>query len=278
MSSTPHEDDVPAIRSRDNDRLRLVRQLGARRGRTEHARFLLEGPKVLLEVLGNDETWVEQILYRTGELSPAADEVLSVARRAGVPCFSVVRGVFDQAAPSKSPQPLLGVGVIRWAPLDTLLSDAPGPRAVAACLGVQDPGNVGTILRSGRFLGFAGTVMGPGSHDPWSPKVVRSSAGALCGRPVSQCSDVPAMLETARAAGFVPVALVPRGGAILGETPLPERALVLLGAEGQGLDPATVADAVSYTIAPAAPGAESLNVAVAFGIVAHTWSRQWPSQ
>jgi RNA methyltransferase, TrmH family len=276
--SSTFPDDVPVIRSRDNDRLRLVRQLGTRRGRTQHARFLFEGPKVLREVLEADETWVEQILYRSGELSSPAAEVLDLAHTAGVPCLPVMGRLFDKASPSKTPQPLLGVGVVRWTPLETLLNEATGPRAVAACLGVQDPGNVGTILRSGRFLGFAGAVMGPGTHDFWSPKVVRSSAGALCGRPVAQSSDVPALLGAARAAGYTPVALVPRGGAVLGETPLPERPLVLLGAEGQGLDPATVADAVPFTIAPAASGAESLNVAVAFAIVAHAWSRQWTVQ
>ncbi len=277
MNSASHE-PVPAIRSRDNDRLRLVRQLATTRGRKQQARFLLEGPKVLREILERDSTWVEQILYRTGELPSAAAEVLALAQKAQVPCYPVVRNLFDQAAPSETPQPVLGVGVTRWTPLDSLLNETTGPCAVAVCLGVQDPGNVGTILRSGHFLGFAATVMGPGTHDFWSPKVVRSSAGALCGRPVARATDVPALLESARAAGFVPVALVPRGGAVLGESELPERALILLGAEGQGLDPTLVADALPFTISTPVEDAESLNVAVAFAIVAHAWSRKWASQ
>ena len=179
MSSDFH-DGLPIIRSPKNDRLRLVKSLSTRRGRRHRQRFLLEGPKVIAEVIEHDAALLEQILYRVGgPLRGAEKQVLQAARSAQVPCYPVAEKPFDASAPAETPQPLLGIARLRWTSLDDMLGDDPrAPRAAAACLGVQDPGNLGTILRSARFLGFAGVVVLPGTQDPWSPKVVRSSAVA----------------------------------------------------------------------------------------------------
>jgi TrmH family RNA methyltransferase len=269
-------DGLPVIRSRKNDRLRLVRSLSTRRGRRRQGRFLLEGPKVLQEALARDPKRVEQVLFRTDGGSKCAP-TLAAARAAGVPCYPVDPALFDDLAPAERPQPLLAVAHATWSTLEAILGEAaPLPRAVAACVGVQDPGNLGTILRTARFLGLAGAVVLPGTQDPFSPKVARSSAGALLERPPAQADDVEALLAAADEAALTPVALVAHGGEVLGEAELPARSLLLLGAEGPGLDADLAARAGRRVrIASPAESAESLNVAVAFAIVAHAWSARW---
>ncbi len=283
MSDDFH-DGLPVIRSPKNDRLRLAKSLSSKRGRRHKQRYLLEGPKVIAEVIVRDAARLEQILYRVGKpLGRAAKAVLEAARSAQVPCYPVAVDPFDAAAPAETPQPLLGIARLRWTPLEAMLGGEVGdevtadaPRAAAACLGVQDPGNLGTILRSARFLGFAGAVVLPGTQDPFSPKVVRSSAGALCADPPAKADDLTALLAAASAASMQSVALVPRGGTPLHLAELPRRALLLLGAEGPGLENAAAdAATLKLTIPTPEPDAESLNVAVAFAVVAHAWCARW---
>ena len=165
---------------------------------------------------------------------------------------------------------------IVWTDLAEVLGSAKQqPCAVVACAGVQDPGNLGTILRSARFFGFSGAVVLPKTQDPWSPKVVRSAAGALLARPPAQAESLDQLLEAASGAGLTPVALSAHGGEAPGNEPLPARSLFLLGAEGLGLPKEVRAVTRWLTIPTPSPGAESLNVAMAFGIVAHAWCSAW---
>jgi len=264
----------PPITSRKNQRLRTARALATRRGRRRLERFLLEGPKAVAEALERGPDRVEQLLYAAGaERSAAVAALLERAAAAGVPAFAVEPALYDEVAPATSPQPALAVARVAWTPLAELLrGPVPGaPRAVVACCGVQDPGNVGTILRTARFFGVAGAAF-VGGGDPWAPKVVRASAGALLARPPARAADGAALLEAARAAGLAPVALVPEGGAPPGPGVLGRRVLLLLGAEGTGLPAELAAAARPATIARRDPGAESLNVAVAFAVVADRWA------
>ncbi|RMG18305.1 MAG: RNA methyltransferase [Planctomycetota bacterium] len=269
---------MPPIRSPRNERVRRVRKLQERRGRRREGRFLLEGPKVLREALARSPDLIEEVLYR--EQPTYAEEVreaLSAARAAGVACHPVEARLYEELCPSESPQPLLGVAFVRWSDLGALCgSPAPVARAVVACAGVQDPGNLGTILRTAHFFGFAGAATLPGTHDPFSPKVVRSSAGALLDLPPARAEGPEALFAAADAAALTPVALVAHGGAPLDAVELPLRSLFLLGSEGQGLDEAVGRRAgLRVRIAPGRSGAESLNVAVAFAVAAHAWQSRW---
>lgn len=274
MNQPTFHDGLPVITSPRNERLRLVKALLSRRTRHQRERYLIEGPKAIGELLERGPSAVEQLLYRAqGTLPKRAAEALAVARAAEVPCYPVESKVFDQVAPSQTPQALLAIAPLRWTPLEELCAPGQGPLGVAACLGVQDPGNLGTILRTSRFFGLAGVVTLPGTQDPFAPKVVRSAAGSLFANPPAQAPDLDALLSASQAAGLEPVALAAHGGEPLAQAELPPRSLLLLGAEGPGL-PAQVAGLRQVTIEGSGQQ-ESLNVAIAFALVAHAWGARW---
>lgn len=269
----PDPTDRPAIRSPKNARLREVVALQDARARRRSGRFLLEGPKVIEEALERRPAWLELLVHRVdddGRPDPRAAAALEAARARGVERLAVVASTFDRLAGTESPQPLLAVARQGWAELEELLGPRgeAAPRGLVALAGVQDPGNVGTILRTARFFGL-GVVLLPGAGDPWSPKVVRASAGALLEAPPARAPSVEELLQRARAAGLEPVALDAHGGEDPRARPPPARALLLLGAEGPGLPRV---EARRLTLAPREPTAESLNVAVAFGVVAALWA------
>lgn len=136
-----------------------------------------------------------------------------------------------------------------------------GGRVIVAW-GVADPGNCGTLIRIAAAFGY-GFLAGPQCAEPWSPKVLRSAAGAHFALSVGRIAAV----DEARAGGRILVATVVRGGAAPG--PLPDAAAILVGNEAHGLPDDVVAAADRWVTIPTNGRVESLNAAVAGAIVAY---------
>ena len=148
------------------------------------------------------------------------------------------------------------VAVIR-VPLDS----KPTSSSILVSCGVSDPGNVGTLIRTARAFGW-GFAYTEGTADPWSPKVLRAGAGAQFGTPVSSLED----LTELSALGYEAVATVPSGGVDPSRLEV-ARPAVLVGEEASGLDTETIDAANHVVTVPMPGGTESLNAAVAAGIV-----------
>jgi tRNA G18 (ribose-2'-O)-methylase SpoU len=158
-------------------------------------------------------------------------------------------------------------------PLPNLDAMLPTVRRIAVLEGLNDPENLGAIARSARAFGIDALVLDPTCIDPYYRRTVRVSMGEILFIPVVRTANLPAGLETIRAAGFVVWALTPRSDAIdLWTLPVPERLALLLGAEGPGLSRAALDIASTQVRIPIAPDVDSLNVAaaaaVAFSVIA----------
>ena len=136
-----------------------------------------------------------------------------------------------------------------------------GGRVVVAW-GVSDPGNCGALIRIAAAFGY-GFLAGPECAEPWSPKVLRSAAGAHFAVALGRIATV----DEARAGGRIVVATVARGGIVPG--PLPEAAAILVGNEAHGLSDEVVAAADLCVTIPNTGAVESLNAAAAGAIVAY---------
>ena len=159
---------------------------------------------------------------------------------------------------------------------------ADGPLLVPVLWGLQDPGNVGTLLRSARAFGAAGCLLATGSADPQGPKAVRASAGAAFHLPcgvVTEAAELQQLARGRRAELCVAVPPSPRdpadaqavdGGGVVG---LPSRCLLVLGHETRGVPSLTEARRLSL---PQAPGVDSLNVGVAGSVLMADWFRAHP--
>jgi TrmH family RNA methyltransferase len=134
---------------------------------------------------------------------------------------------------------------------------------------VADPGNVGTILRAAEAFGAGPVVLSDHTADPFGPKAVRASMGAIFGQPV-----VRAPWEEARAAGAYAVGMVPREGTALRELAFPDAPLFVLGAERAGL-PAEIAAACDR-VAHVPVASDSLNVAMTATLCLYEFSRRAP--
>ncbi len=180
----------------------------------------------------------------------------------GVDVVRVSEREFDSASDTEYPQ---GVLAIAEQPKDSLEAlTLPQAARLLVLDGVQDPGNVGTLLRTAAALGVTATIVLPGTVDPWNAKVVRSAVGIQFRHRTIDCTEEALVLFLTQQG--VPLwGAAPTGTSVDGLVPPPQLALVV-GNEGAGLK-ASVRDACAALVSlPMAPGVESLNVAVAAGI------------
>jgi TrmH family RNA methyltransferase len=243
--------------------LTLARDLRRRRARERQQLFVAEGVRAVEELL-RSAIPLRGILVApqlSGALRGA--ELLDSARRSGADLVEVDEREFASAAETDSPQGILAIGEIP----DLRLSDLKLPdRARLVVLdAVQDPGNVGTILRTAAALDASAVLAMPGTVDLWNAKVVRSAMGALFHRPALMSTW--AELDTFRRSNAVPLWGADAAGTPLDEMTPPDRLGILVGNEGAGLTPEGLARVEHRVSLPISSTVESLNVAVATGIL-----------
>lgn len=170
------------------------------------------------------------------------------------------------------------VALVNWSPSkfpDFLARVVqPGSGLVAVLDSVSDPGNVGTLVRTGDWFGARGVLFGSGSVEPSNPKVVRSTMGSLFHLPIATSGNLAENLAELRRSGFVTV------GAVLdGEDSMdfrwPGRVALVVGNEANGISAEVVAEIDHGVRIPSFGRAESLNAAVAFAVLAGGWRNQY---
>lgn len=179
--------------------------------------------------------------------------------------------VFQSVVATETPQGVAALVRLKVHKFDDLLA-APEPLIVAAA-GVQDPGNLGTIIRSAEAFGAAGLLVGAGTVSPYNPKVVRASAGSLFRLPVVGV-EFPAVLSALRDRGLKLLATSSHKGTAVDEADLTGGVVVMIGNEGAGLPKEIMRQVDGQVSIPHAPGVESLNAGMAASIVLYEASRQ----
>jgi TrmH family RNA methyltransferase len=243
--------------------LTLARDLTRRKARERSGLFVAEGIRTVEELLASPLVITGALTCDLLDRTPRGAALGAQLHGRGVEVVRVSEREFLSASDTENPQ---GVLVVAERPAAALGTLAPGPAARYLVLdGVQDPGNVGTLLRTSAALGAQATLVLPGTVDPWNAKVVRSAVGIQFRHPTIECTeaDLVSFLQRhgvtlwgADAAGADVASLAP-----------PARLAIAVGNEGAGLK-ASVRDACTGLVAlPMAPGVDSLNVAVAAGII-----------
>ena len=242
------------IRSRDNPRVKRWAKLASdSRFRRSEARALIEGPHLLAEALQAGLKPVTLIVSETG--MKRAEIRRLIEREKGEP---VVLGdhLFGIVADAETPP-----GIAAEIEIRTVAVDEAKPALFLE--GVQDPGNVGAILRSAAAFGVGEVVLDRACADPWSSKVLRAGMGAHFRLGLRQVADLKT--EIARFPGTA-VCAVSDGGMALKSVQLQGRVGWIFGAEGKGVSGELARAAAMKVTIPMAPGTESINVAAAAAI------------
>lgn len=237
-----------------------LRALHRVKGRREHGMLLVEGPHVALDAVNAGAVVHEALYTDVAADDPAVVSLLDRLRASGAAVERVEPSVLAEFADTVTPQGiLLTVETPRAG-----LADVEASRLVVIDA-VQDPGNLGTLIRAAEALGAAGVALLPGTVDPWNPKVVRAAAGSSFRLPVFETS-LEAIAEWCRNRD-VPLLAAAAGGAPAPRTGAPRDAVLVLGNEGAGVSEKVLGVADGVVGVPQRGPVDSLNVALAGAIL-----------
>jgi RNA methyltransferase, TrmH family len=278
------------ITSRDNKWLKTFRAALRGTGPAENDPIAVEGRKLVEDSLRSGLEAVALLVSESGERE--LEYVLRAASESvtGIPRARVLRTtdkLFESVAGTETPQ---GVAALfrqpEWQFDDVLRGAASADGAflsraplLVVMAGVQDPGNVGTIVRSAQAFGATGAVTTRGSADPWSPKAVRASAGSALWLPLLRRIAVPVVLAQLRVAGVKIVAASSHATAepiaeVHPAFDLRDSVAIFIGNEGAGLPPEVEHAADARISIPITESVESLNAGIAASIVLYEAARQ----
>jgi RNA methyltransferase, TrmH family len=263
---------VRTISSRQNPLVAAFRSLAATPD-PAGARVLLDGAHLVGEAL--DAGLSFEVVVVAASRAAGSTEAGRLARELEARGVDVVEAddrAFDAISPVRSPS---GIAAIGQRPLREAAALCAGPDAlVLAVVDVQDPGNVGALIRSAEAGGATGAFIMSGSANPFSWKSLRGSMGSALRLPVVTGTSSPEALAAMREAGMRTIASVARGGADPDRLDWQGRVGLWIGGEGQGLSDEIVSQCDERVTIPMAPQVESLNAAVAAALLVYAARRQ----
>ncbi len=257
----PAEEFKPAISPAVKKFLPLLTE----KGRHKDSRFLIEGAKNVADVV----TLSPGIIYAV----LVAEDFSDIALREKVRALKL----HTQVVPAQELNALCGTetpqGIVAVASFGALRPDWAKIQTVTLIDGVQDPGNLGAILRTSAALGMDAVVLGKGTCDAYNPKVVRASAASLLRLPLETGEDLASKIHFLRLKGFTVVATSPHAKITLEQAKLRKKVALLFGNEGGGVGENLIDQADAIVRIPMKGKVESLNVAVAHGLLTYDLMR-----
>jgi TrmH family RNA methyltransferase len=245
--------------------------------RQSEGAFVAEGLKVVQAALDAGAPVNTIFIAAEGATNPAVTELADEAFKRGARVFDLGPGVMERVADTVTPQPVCAIVGIDDLTLDALLAtDGPaaGGRLLLACVEVRDPGNLGAVLRTASASGTSGVVVCAGCVDPYNPKTVRASAGAIFNLPLVRGGEPGEVLRVLGGAGFELVGTTAGGGTDYLEMDLEGDVVLVLGNEASGLPDEVSAMLDRRLTIPMAEGTESLNVAMAAAVLCFEVARR----
>jgi RNA methyltransferase, TrmH family len=257
------------IEGRHNPLVRELRQGFVRGELTEDGFCAVEGLRIIEEAIRSGLRF--RAVFFSQSAGAKAERLLPQIG-ANVETLILPEKLFASAVPSETPQGVAALVRLKEASLEDLLEKAKaGP--LLAIVGIQDPGNLGTIFRSAEAFEGAGVLLGEGTVSPFNSKVVRASAGSIFRVPVVRASLAESLPEL-RKHGLRLIATSSHKGTPLHAADLSVRLAFFIGSEGAGIRRDLLAKMDEVVAIPHSPKVESLNAGVAAGIVLYEAARR----
>lgn len=246
------------MRNASNNEIKLLRKLARKKYREKEQRFVVEGERAVEQVVENGLVEVETVFVLTGKAVSSQLSAISV---------EIEEEVLFEVADTENPQGILAVCKMPGEIGIEELTKQSG--VIVATDAIQDPGNMGTILRTAAWFGAKALIAGKGSVDVYHPKVVRSTAGATGSIPVMS-GNLEEVLEELEKSGWETLLLDGGAESVSLKTVQPkERTVLVVGNEGNGISEGLLNSGRKKVRIESAPGqdkVESLNAAVAVSV------------
>lgn len=267
QQSSPHN----PISSKDNSTVKQLRTLTEPKHRKQEKAFLIEGVKTVEEAL-RDNLGVRTVVAAPSLTQHHGKGVLKLAESKGIDVVWISERLMDTLSESKTPQPVMAVVRFQQHSEEELLEDKSGLIVIAHQL--QDPGNLGTIIRTAEAVGASGVAVTHNTVDPFNAKAIRASMGSILRLPIIQIGDLSAFIKKCKERGYQAAATVLAGEKTHFEVDLKKPTIVILGQESAGLPQDIMKDIDLRVRIPMADTINSLNVATAAAVILYEALRQ----
>jgi len=253
--------------------VKFARCLKKRKYRELYHNFLIEGVNFVGDALLNNAPIDFVMVAENNQHSEKYQEIMEQARLQQVPLFFVKDELLAKISDTETPQGVVAVCSMPSWNEEQVIREGDG--LLVALDGLQDPGNLGTIIRSAAGVGVSGVFLGEGTVDIYNPKVLRATMGAVFRVPVFQQVDLITLIRKVKEAGFQTVAAEPRADKKYYRVDFRKGGhLILIGNESRGIR-AELLDLVDLRVSiPLVGGVESLNAAVAASLILYEIFRQ----
>jgi TrmH family RNA methyltransferase len=265
--TTPHT----PLSSKDNSVVKNLHALADPKHRKKEQAYLIEGVKMVEEAL-RDTATVTLLVAAPSLVQHHGKGVLKLAESRGVEVLWISERLLDAVSESKTPQPVMALVRMEPHSEDALLARESGLIVLAHQL--QDPGNLGTIIRTAEAVGASGVALTRNTVDPYNAKAIRASMGSILRLPVLQVGELSSFVEKCRQKGFQTAATVVTGDKAHFDVDLAKPTVVILGQEGAGLSGDIMAGIDLRVRIPMAETIDSLNVATAAAVILYEALRQ----
>ena len=263
-----HDDRLRRVASRQNARVKELRRAFHEAAPTEKGEVAIEGMHLLEEAI---RAGLKLSSVFVSESATERARKLLPQLSAHTETLLLPDEIFASAVPTETPQGIAALVKVKSFALDDALVPAPALLVIAA--GLQDPGNLGTIVRSAEAFGGTGLLLAERTVSSWNWKAVRASAGSMFRLPVVKVTLAEALAEVKRR-GLRVLATSSHKGTQIGECDLRGSVAIIIGNEGAGLPKDVLAQADEAVCIPQSPKVESLNAGIATSIILYEASRQ----
>lgn len=249
------------IKSKDNSKIKYVRLLNRKKGRDEENAFIVEGIKLINEAIKENAHIMYLIFSESAFEKAEIKELCNFSAGSGTEAVVCEDNVFGYAADTINAQ-----GVLAVIKKNTGVKNAKNYKFAVLCDRIQDPGNLGTIIRTADAFGPAAVILNRGCADVYNPKVVRATAGAIFRVPLIHEDSDEEIIKKLKASGYKIISTVVDSEYSFEDVEKSERICVVIGNEGRGVSREIESNShMSITIKMTGP-AESLNASIAAGI------------
>ena len=251
------------ITSRDNKIFKLASRLKSARGRNEEMLFLIEGARSVRDAYDKGADFHSVIVSANAQLQFEAD----------CPIYTFAPKLFGEISETVTPQGIIAICRMPECNVEDIISQ--NSDLVILCEALQDPGNIGTIIRSAHAAFCGGVILSKGCCDLYNPKIVRATMSGIFSVPVVQGISAKEAVEIFSKNGYSTVAGALTDNSIdLYDLDLKGKHLIIIGNEGNGVTKETLSMCDKVVKIPMHPDAESLNAAVAGSVMMYEHYRQ----
>lgn len=255
------------ISSPRNPRIVEARKLTQRKHRRQQGRFGVEGLQALHMALNAGRLPVEAFVCPALFVGEEAAQLYQRLEAQAVPCVEVSPEVIHSLSDREQSQGIFAVFARQMPNLSALTSDG----LVLVLDRLQDPGNLGTIIRTADAVGAKGVILLTPAADFTDPKAIRASMGSVFNLPIIEQPDPHAVFSQLQAQGFTLIGADAHKGDLWTQSPWPAACALILGNEARGLSEEAEGYIQAWTHLPVLGQADSLNVSVAAGVLMYAW-------